>query len=466
MRETPPPPPSPLPTDTRLATRFQEAARVMEQHFLDKQEVIRLLLVSVAAGEHMLLVGPPGTAKSALVRTFAKLIDARYFEYLLTRFTEPNELFGPVDIRAFREGTYTRKTETMLPEAELVFLDEIFKSNSAILNILLTIINERKFYQDGVPMPVRLRVLFAATNEVPEQGELAALKDRFVLKAESRSVQEHHFTELIDAGLQADRGDEALGLGERRQFDGLRRRPPERPFAIDVLARLQRRLGRRVVGRHAHDDCDRVDLGRGDHPAVVVEGEPGAVSLARRLGAVGSGGADRRQLHIRTGPHRRQVGTGRPGAGDAGADQAEANLVCHIASPWEPRLQLIVRRRHHRPPARNPHQQQQRQGGKDDDQHQREIVDIADHRRLSGDLVIERGDPRGGRQIEVRRQEWRLRQRIVRTEMLDATIAVATGCEGAATSGSPSHVVVDVPFSKTDKRRFSHPCSGPATSSR
>jgi len=89
----------------------------MEQHFLDKQEVIRLLLVSVAAGEHMLLVGPPGTAKSALVRTFAKLIDARYFEYLLTRFTEPNELFGPVDIRAFREGTYTRKTETMLPEA-------------------------------------------------------------------------------------------------------------------------------------------------------------------------------------------------------------------------------------------------------------------------------------------------------------------------------------------------------------
>ena len=145
MRESPPPSPPPLPADTRLATRFQEAARVMEQHFLDKQEVIRLLLVSVAAGEHMLLVGPPGTAKSALVRTFARLIDARYFEYLLTRFTEPNELFGPVDIRAFREGTYTRKTETMLPEAELVFLDEIFKSNSAILNSLLTILNERKF---------------------------------------------------------------------------------------------------------------------------------------------------------------------------------------------------------------------------------------------------------------------------------------------------------------------------------
>jgi MoxR-like ATPase len=88
--------------------------------------------------------------------------------------------------------------------ARLAFLDEIFKSNSAILNILLTIINEKKFYQDGRPQPVRLRVLFAATNEVPEHGELSALKDRFVLKAESQSVAEDHFPELIDAGLQSE----------------------------------------------------------------------------------------------------------------------------------------------------------------------------------------------------------------------------------------------------------------------
>src|SRR5690349_19547734 len=137
--------PEPVPPQSpqSVALRLQEAARVMEQHFLDKQEIIRLLLISTVAGEHMLLVGPPGTAKSALVRLFARLVDARYFEYLLTRFTEPNELFGPVDIRAFREGVYTRRTETMLPEAEIVFLDEIFKSNSAILNSLLTILNER-----------------------------------------------------------------------------------------------------------------------------------------------------------------------------------------------------------------------------------------------------------------------------------------------------------------------------------
>src|SRR5260370_10884583 len=123
---------------------------------------------------------------------------------MLTRFTEPGEIGGPIDISKLREGRYIRREQGKLPTARLAFLDEIFKSNSAILNILLTIINERKFYQDGAPQPVRLRVLFAATNEIPEQGELAALKDRFVLKVESRSVQDEHFEALIDTGLQSE----------------------------------------------------------------------------------------------------------------------------------------------------------------------------------------------------------------------------------------------------------------------
>ena len=127
-----------------------------------------------------------------------------YFEYMLTRFTEPSEIIGPIDINLLRDGRYIRLTKGKLPTCRLAFLDEIFKSNSAILNILLTIINEKKFYQDGVPTPVPLRVLFAATNEVPEQGELAALKDRFVLKVESRSVADEKFTELIDVGLQSE----------------------------------------------------------------------------------------------------------------------------------------------------------------------------------------------------------------------------------------------------------------------
>ena len=145
----------------RAQAAFQDLARQMGAQFLDKQEIIRLMTVSAIAGEHMVIVGPPGTAKSAMIDMFAQLIDARYFEYLLTRFTEPNELFGPVDISAFREGRYTRRLENMLPTAEIVFLDEIFKSNSAILNSLLHVINERKFQNGPEVVQVPLISLYA-----------------------------------------------------------------------------------------------------------------------------------------------------------------------------------------------------------------------------------------------------------------------------------------------------------------
>src|SRR6478672_2635918 len=185
--------------------------------FVHKQEIIDLMVVAATAQEPLLLIGPPGTAKSDLVLKFKDalgLAEEDYFEYMLTRFTEPSEIVGPIDIAKLREGRYIRREQGKLPTCRLGFLDEIFKSNSAILNILLTIINERKFYQDGVPMPVRLRVLFAATNEIPE---LAALKDRFCLKAESRSVQENHFTQLIDYGIQ---GEVYKGLTQKPWVEG------------------------------------------------------------------------------------------------------------------------------------------------------------------------------------------------------------------------------------------------------
>lgn len=195
--------------ETRLSVRLQEAARVMSSHFLDKEEVIRLMLISLVAGEHLLLVGPPGTAKSAMVRMFARLVDSKYFEYLLTRFTEPNELFGPVDIRAFREGTYTRRTETMLPEAEVVFLDEIFRSNSAILNSLLTILNERRFANGSKIMNVPLLSMFGASNEVPNDDNLSAIFDRFLLRVVSDNLDSYHFHNLVAKGIQ----NEAARLG-------------------------------------------------------------------------------------------------------------------------------------------------------------------------------------------------------------------------------------------------------------
>ncbi len=190
-----------------LRKRLNRFRQSLGRFFVDKQDLIDLMVVAAIAQEPLLLVGPPGTAKSDLVLKFKDALgiaDEDYFEYMLTRFTEPSEIIGPIDISQLREGRYIRREQGKLPTCRLAFLDEIFKSNSAILNILLTIINEKKFYQDGVPQPVRLRVLYAATNEIPEQSELAALKDRFCLKAESRSVQEHHFKELIDMGLQSE----------------------------------------------------------------------------------------------------------------------------------------------------------------------------------------------------------------------------------------------------------------------
>jgi MoxR-like ATPase len=203
-----------------LRTRLNRFRTSLGRFLIQKQELIDLMVVAAVAQEPLLLVGPPGTAKSDLVLKFKDALglgEGDYFEYMLTRFTEPSEIVGPIDIGKLREGRYIRREQGKLPTARLGFLDEIFKSNSAILNILLTIINERKFYQDGVPMPVRLRVLFAATNEIPEQAELAALKDRFCLKAESRSVQNEYFTQLIDAGLQ---GEVYKGLSQKPWVEG------------------------------------------------------------------------------------------------------------------------------------------------------------------------------------------------------------------------------------------------------
>jgi MoxR-like ATPase len=191
-----------------LPTRLAQLARALESRFLGKEEVIRLLLIATIAGEHAVLIGPPGTAKSALIRTFARLLHARYFEYLLTRFTEPNEIFGPVDIAAFREGRYERRITGMLPEAEVVFLDEVFKSNSAILNALLTLLNERRYTSGGQVLRCPILSCFGASNEVPTDENLTAIFDRFLLRIRSDNLDAYHFQDLLQKGIQ----HEIMGL--------------------------------------------------------------------------------------------------------------------------------------------------------------------------------------------------------------------------------------------------------------
>ncbi|PID38196.1 MAG: ATPase [Proteobacteria bacterium] len=199
-----------------LAAQLQETARSIDRMFLDKQEIIRLMIVSVLAGEHMVLVGPPGTAKSALIRALARLIDANYFEYLLTRFTEPNEIFGPVDMMAFRSGEYRRRVDGMLPEAEIVFLDEVFKANSAILNSLLTLLNERRYANGRNVLSCPLLSVFGASNEVPNDDDLHAIFDRFLLRVQSDNLDSYHFANLVQRGVAHEIAQLTGNLGEQQ----------------------------------------------------------------------------------------------------------------------------------------------------------------------------------------------------------------------------------------------------------
>ena len=155
----------------------------LSARFADRDQEIQGLLVAALAGEHTMLIGPPGTGKSAMARAFADMFGgASYFETLLTRFSTPEELFGPISLSGLKADRFTRVTAGKLPTAHVAFLDEIFKANSAILNSCLTALNERIFHDDGRPVAMPLLTCVGASNELPEGQDLPALWDRFVVR--------------------------------------------------------------------------------------------------------------------------------------------------------------------------------------------------------------------------------------------------------------------------------------------
>jgi MoxR-like ATPase len=172
----------------------------LKGRFVARDEVVDLIALAVLAGEHLFLYGPPGTAKSALIRQFAQAVHGRYFEYMLTRFSEPNEIFGPIDIAQLREGRVVTVTSGMLPEAEFVFLDELFNANSAILNNLLTVLNERVYRRGAETHQLPLLSLFSASNHLPEDEALRALFDRFLLRCQVKNLKPEAMPGLLRAG--------------------------------------------------------------------------------------------------------------------------------------------------------------------------------------------------------------------------------------------------------------------------
>jgi MoxR-like ATPase len=177
----------------------------LKRRFVGRDEVIDLIALAVVAGEHLFLLGPPGTAKSALIRQFASALQGRFFEYLLTRFSEPNELFGPIDLVKLREGTVATVTTGMLPEAEFAFLDEIFNANSAILNHLLEVLNERVFRRGAERHKLPLLSMFSASNHLPEDEALKALFDRFLLRCHVDQLPRELMPQLLAAGWALER---------------------------------------------------------------------------------------------------------------------------------------------------------------------------------------------------------------------------------------------------------------------
>ena len=193
-----------------MLERFKQLLGEMNRGIYEKETEISLSLLAALAGESIILLGPPGVAKSMVARQLKTAFrEAQSFEYLMSRFSTPDEIFGPVSIQKLKTSdTYERAVEGYLPTADVVFLDEIWKAGPAIQNTLLTVINEKIFRNGNREMHLPLKLLVAASNELPAKGEgLEALWDRFVIRIESRPIKlEKNFRAMLLEVKSEERG--------------------------------------------------------------------------------------------------------------------------------------------------------------------------------------------------------------------------------------------------------------------
>jgi MoxR-like ATPase len=225
------------------ALAVRGAIQAAGRGLIEREALVELIVLCAVAGEHLLVIGPPGTAKSEAVRRVSRALGGQYFEYLLGRFTEPGELFGAVDLRGLREGVVRTETAGMLPEAEIAFLDEVFLGSTAILNTLLSLLNERVFRRGHTVLRSPLRVCVGASNALPEDEALGAFADRFLVQVFVEPVPDNLLEDLLAAGwsLEETQGG-AVARVEHLDLLGQAARRADLSEAAPLLAQAVRRL--------------------------------------------------------------------------------------------------------------------------------------------------------------------------------------------------------------------------------
>jgi MoxR-like ATPase len=241
-------PPSPSSSPATARARLTAVRDELRGLFVERDALVDGALAALLSRSHVLVVGPPGSAKSMLAHELCRRVaGGTYFQWLLTKFTTPDELYGAISLRALELDEFRRVTTGKLPEAHVVFLDEVFKASSAILNTLLAVANERIFHNGGRAQPVPLVSLFGATNELPDDDDLGALYDRFLLRYVVDYVEEDfRFLKML-AAAPAGEPRATLSLEDLELLAAAATRVDVPESLLAELARLRRRLAGRGV---------------------------------------------------------------------------------------------------------------------------------------------------------------------------------------------------------------------------